>query len=259
MLQIERRIFLIKNLLNEQPQYRGMEIPQNIEEQKILLRSLMNIRSPKSIGNNFLKVQDKYLQEEVNAKGITKITDISPLQDDIYLWQGDITTFKCTAIVNAANSGMTGCYYPCHKCIDNVIHTYAGIELRLECAEIMNKQGYDEPTGKAKITKAYNLPCKYILHTVGPIIHGKVKKSDEKLLSDCYRSCLVLAEKNNIDSIAFCCISTGEFHFPNKRAAEIAIQTVNEYKAKVNNTIKVIYNVFKDEDYKIYNELLRTN
>ena len=252
MKQSERREFLIRSLLNEHPRYRNMAIPQNESEQNQLLRSLMNIRHPQSIGDDFLTVQDEYLKAETEAKGITDITDLTPIADGIYLWQGDITTLGCDAIVNAANSGMTGCYAPCHACIDNCIHTFAGIQLRLECAEIMERQGFAEPTGKAKITKAYNLPCKYVLHTVGPIISSRVTERDEELLASCYRSCLELARENGIKSVAFCCISTGEFHFPNERAAEIALKTVRKYRGE----IEVIFNVFKDIDKRIYERLL---
>lgn len=256
MTQAEKRIYLIKQLLSEQPQYKEIPIPKNTSEQKRLLRSLINIRPPKSACADFLKAQDEYLQEEISEKGIVDLSELSTNVQDIYLWQGDITTLRCDAIVNAANSQMLGCFCPCHGCIDNAIHTYAGIELRLECAEIMKKQGYAESTGTAKITKAYNLPCRYVIHTVGPIIDGKVTEEDEELLISCYRSCLELAEQNNIRSIAFCCISTGEFHFPNKRAAEIAIKTVKDYKEQTNSKIEVIFNVFKNLDYEIYRELL---
>ena len=252
MTQSQRREYLISALLKEDPRYRKMDVPVDAQEQTYLLRSLMNVRIPKPIDAEFLEVQDEYLQLETNSKGITDIADLTPVQDNLYLWQGDITTLRCDAIVNAANSGMTGCYYPNHRCIDNCIHSFAGIQLRLDCAEIMERQGYPEPTGKAKITKAYNLPCKYVLHTVGPIIQGRVRKEDEELLASCYRSCLELAEKNGLESVAFCCISTGEFHFPNQRAAEIAVQTVRDYPGK----IKVIFNVFKDMDYQIYQRLL---
>ena len=171
--------------------------------------------------------------------------------------QGDITTLRCDAIVNAANSAMTGCYVPNHRCIDNAIHSFAGVELRLECDEIMNRQGYGEPTGQAKITNAYNLPCKYIIHTVGPIISYKLTSEDCELLASCYRSCLNLAAKNNLESIAFCCISTGEFHFPNDKAAQIAIKTVEEFMKKDTSVKKVIFNVFKDMDKEIYRKLLK--
>lgn len=256
MTQEERRIYLIRKLLDEQSSYSDMEIPASEHQQKQLLRSLMNIRVPKPIDEEFISVQNEYLQTETALKGITRLLDLNPIQDDIYLWQGDITTLKCDAIVNAANSGMTGCYYPCHSCIDNTIHTFAGIQLRNECAEIMKKQGCKEPTGKAKITKAYNLPCKYVLHTVGPIINGRLSKHDMELLASCYLSCLKLADENKISCIAFCCISTGEFHFPNDKAAEIAVQAIKKYKAETKSRIKVIFNVFKDIDYEIYRKLL---
>ena len=256
MNQIERRKFLIQKLLDEQLRYKGMDIPQDKVEQKQLLRSLFNIRMPKNISDDFLSVQDEYLQEETAEKGITDFKDLSPVSKGIYLWQGDITTLRCDAIVNAANSGMTGCYVPCHGCIDNCIHTYAGIQLRLECAKIMRNQGHEEKTGKAKITSAYNLPCKYVLHTVGPIISGPLTQTDRELLASCYRSCLELAEQNGINSIAFCCISTGEFHFPNDKAAEIAVRTVKDYKEQTGSNMEVIFNVFKEIDYEIYRGLL---
>ena len=256
MNQNEKRLFLIKKLLDEDSRYRGMSVPNDEYEQKRILRSLFNIRMPKQIEPAFLEVQDEYLQEELKQLGITDIADLQPIQGDLYLWQGDITTLRCGAIVNAANSGMTGCYVPCHACIDNCIHTYAGIQLRLDCAEIMEQQGHEEPTGTAKITMAYNLPCDYVLHTVGPIINGKVTMQDEHLLASCYRSCLELAEKNGVQSIAFCCISTGVFHFPNQRAAEIAVETVKRYKAETGSGMKVIFNVFKDLDFEIYRGLL---
>ncbi len=256
MTQEEKRVFLIKYLLSEQPEYKEIELPKRTSEQKQLLRSLMNLRLPKPACADFLKIQDEYLQAENAAKGITDLSELSPIANGIYLWQGDITTLRCDAIVNAANSQMLGCFCPCHGCIDNAVHTYAGIELRLECAGLMEKQGYAEPTGKAKITKAYNLPCNYVIHTVGPIIGGNVTKNEEELLASCYRSCLELAGQNSVKSIAFCCISTGEFHFPNKRAAEIATKTVKNYKKQTHSEIEVIFNVFKDWDYKIYRELL---
>ena len=259
MNQTERRIFLIKALLREQPKYADMQIPANADEQKKLLRSLFNIRMPEPVSEEFLQVQDEYLQEETARKGITDFTDLTPAQDGIYLWQGDITTLRCDAIVNAANSQLLGCFCPNHGCIDNAIHTFAGVQLRLACAEIMKKQGNGEETGKAKITPAYNLPCKYVLHTVGPIVRGSLTRQDYAQLASCYRSCLELAEQNGLDSIAFCCIATGEFHFPNDRAAEIAIQTVTEFVAQNQSEIKVIFNVFKDLDYEIYKKLLRTN
>ena len=257
MNQNERRIFLIQELLKEDKRYNDIEIPQDFEEQRALLRALMNVRIPKGINDEFIKVQNEYLQEEIKRKGIVDIDDLEPIKSGIYLWQGDITTLRCDAIVNAANSGMTGCYVPNHRCIDNCIHSFAGIQLRLECDEIMTKQGHSEPTGEAKITNSYNLPCKYIIHTVGPIINGKLTSEDCDLLESCYKSCLELASKNNLESIAFCCISTGEFHFPNDKAAQIAVKTVEEFMKKETSLKKVIFNVFKDMDKEIYRKLLK--
>ncbi|MBP1561511.1 MAG: protein-ADP-ribose hydrolase [Oscillospiraceae bacterium] len=248
----EKLLYLIKYLLAEDAQYKNAEIPQSNEERFRLFRSLVNVRPPRPIGDDFLKVQDEFLQEEIAAKGIVDIADLQPVKDNVYLWQGDITTLKCGAIVNAANSGMTGCHLPCHICIDNTIHTFSGVQLRLECVEIMRKQGFPEPTGQAKITSAYNLPCDKIIHTVGPIVEGKLTKEHCRLLESCYISCLNIAAENGIDSIAFCCISTGVFGFPQREAAEIAVKTVRKYSGK----IKVIFNVFKQSDCEIYRELL---
>ena len=259
MNQSEKRLFLIQSLLKEQPQYRDMGIPADTNSQRQLLRGLMNIRAPRRADAAFLKTQDEYLQDETAAKGITDVADLTPIQPDLYLWQGDITTLRCDAIVNAANSGMTGCYIPNHRCIDNAIHTYAGVELRLACAELMEQQGYPEPTGQAKITPAFNLPCRYVLHTVGPIISGRVTKADKELLASCYRSCLELAAENGLESVAFCCISTGEFHFPNDLAAEIAVETVRQFMNRKTSVKKVIFNVFKDLDKAIYEKLLRAD
>lgn len=256
MNQSERRLFLIQSLLDERPSCRKQEIPTDAQRQKVLLRGLMNIRSPRAIHPEFQKIQDAYLQAETAEKGITDIADLSPIQPGLYLWQGDITTLRCDAIVNAANSGMTGCYVPNHRCIDNAIHTYAGVELRLACAELMEQQGYPEPTGTAKITPAFNLPCKYVLHTVGPIIDGPVTAQDEALLASCYRACLEKAAEQDLESVAFCCISTGEFHFPNKLAAQIAVRTVKEFLSRQTSVRKVIFNVFKDLDKQIYQQLL---
>ena len=256
MTQDKKREYLITELLKERPEYADIFIPKDETEQKKLLRALFNVRLPLPIGDDFLRVQDEYLQEEIAQKGITSIDDLEPVKPDIYLWQGDITTLKCDAIVNAANSQMLGCFCPNHGCIDNAIHTFSGVRLRLKCAEIMQKQGKNEETGKTKITPAYNLPCKYILHTVGPIVTGKLTDKDCELLRSCYHSCLTLADEYKLNSVAFCCISTGEFHFPNDKAAKIAIETVSEYKRLTNSKIKVIFNVFKKSDYEIYRELL---
>ena len=254
----EQRIYLIKELLAEDERYKGISIPSDEQEQKNLLRSLMNVRMPKPISRDFLQVQDEYLQYERDKRGITdgaKLPSI-PRDSRLVLWQGDITTLKVDAIVNAANSGMLGCFYPLHSCIDNIVGTRSGIQLRLYCYDIMNKQGHEEPTGQAKITPAFNLPSKYILHTVGPIIYGPVSEQDCEALASCYRSCLKLAVENDCRSIAFCCISTGEFHFPNEKAAEIAVQTVTSFLTTQKPDIRVIFNVFKDVDLHIYQKLL---
>ena len=219
----------------------------------------MNVRNPHPVSPEFLETQDTYLWEETAKKGITDIRDLPPMQPGLYLWQGDITTLKCDAIVNAANSGLTGCYIPNHRCIDNAIHTYAGVALRLACEAIIRAQGHPEPTGRAKITPAFNLPCKYVLHTVGPIIGSQVTDRDKALLASCYRSCLELAAMYDLESVAFCCISTGEFHFPNDLAAEIAVGTVKEFLKQQTSVKKVIFNVFKDLDKQIYRRLLGEN
>ena len=256
MNQSEKRLFLIQSLLKENPAYRDLGIPTDTNSQRQLLRGLMNLRAPQHAEADFLQMQDAYLQGETAAKGITNAADLAPVQSGLYLWQGDITTLQCDAIVNAANSGMTGCYVPNHRCIDNAIHTFAGVELRLACAELMEQQGCPEPTGRAKITPAFNLPCKYVLHTVGPIINGRVTQRDRELLASCYRSCLELAAENGLESVAFCCISTGEFHFPNDLAAQIAVETVKQFMNRKTSVKKVIFNVFKDLDKAIYEKLL---
>ncbi len=257
MSQEERRRWLIQRLLEESPYYRNYRIPEEEQEQKVLLRSLMNVRMPGEIDQEFLAAQDVYLQQVNREKGIVTLDEMQEVQPDLYIWQGDITRLQTGAIVNAANSGMTGCYQPCHNCIDNCIHTYAGIQLRNYCNDLMQKQGKEEPTGQAKITPAFNLPCDYVIHTVGPIVEGFLRKKHEELLASCYRSCLKMADENGVQSIAFCCISTGVFLFPNRKAAEIAVQTVKKYKEDTKSSIKVIFNVFKEEDLKIYHEILR--
>ena len=259
MNQEDRRRYLIEELLLERPSCRRQEIPADADRQKVLLRSLMNVRHPAATSKEFLEVQDAYLQGELAAKKITRLSELSPVREGIYLWRGDITTLECGAIVNAANSSMTGCYQPCHNCIDNCIHTYAGVQLRLKCAEIMAEQGYEESTGQAKITPAYNLPCDYVIHTVGPIVRGSPTARDCELLESCYRSCLKLADENGVESIAFCCISTGVFMFPNDKAAQIAVRKVQDYKAETGSKIEVIFNVFKEQDERIYRELLRAD
>ncbi len=255
----EKREYLIRRLLDEKDGYRDIVMPEGEEDQRILLRSLMNVRMPGGTDEEFLSVQDEYLRERNAERGITEICDLTPADGDLYLWRGDITTLKADAIVNAANSGMTGCYRPCHNCIDNCIHTYAGIRLRNCCDRLMKEQGYEEPPGRAKITPGFDLPCGYVIHTVGPVVRGSLTKEHERLLASCYRSCLELAEENGIGSIAFCCISTGVFGFPNRPAAEIAVGSVRKFKDETKSGMKIIFNVFKEEDELIYKELLEAS
>lgn len=250
MNQIKRLTYLVTYLLKEKSL--DIDIPHTHDELFQLYRSLVNIREAKPISQEFLKIQDEMLQEENQRKGIVSFDHTD---EEMIIWKGDITRLKVDAIVNAANNQMEGCFVPGHYCIDNAIHTYAGVQLRDECHQIMEKQGFLEPTGKAKITQAYNLPSQYVLHTVGPIIRGQVTKKDEMLLVSCYESCLSLAKQYHLKTIAFCCISTGVFHFPNELAAKIAVKTVKDQLK--NSTIeKVIFNVFKDEDEIIYSHLL---
>ena len=259
MNQSERRQYLIRSLLKERPEYREWGVPQSADEQRRLLRGLMNVRPAQDCDAEFLRVQDGYLRRATAEKGVTDARDLKPVRPGICLWQGDITTLKCDAIVNAANSGMTGCYAPNHRCIDNAIHTFAGVELRRACAEIMDRQGAPEPVGRAKITPAFNLPCRYVLHTVGPMVGDGPTRRDCEQLRSCYQSCLELAAKNALESVAFCCISTGEFHFPNEPAAEIAVETVENFLKQPTSVKKVIFNVFKDADREIYARLLRAD
>lgn len=254
MNQDERRKWLLQELIKELPEGHGIELPECGEVQKWLLRALLNIRLPLEISDEFLRVQDEYLQAELAEKGITDYRTLSMIEEGIYLWRGDITTLRCDGIVNAANSRMMGCFQPNHGCIDNAIHTFAGVQLRAACAELMFSQGHEEPAGKAKITPAFNLPCQYVLHTVGPVVSGSLTRQDCELLESCYRSCLELAAQNGLRSLAFCCISTGEFHFPHERAAEIAVRTVREFIK--GRKMEVIFNVFKEEDDRIYRSLL---
>ena len=255
MTQDERLDCMLRYLLDERDETRGLALPADPGEKRRLWRSLVNVRPPELIDGAYLRTEDAYLQEELRRKGVTRLDGLT--QPGLYLWQGDITTLAADAIVNAANSRMLGCFVPCHGCIDNAIHTYAGVQLRLECANIMRRQGHEEETGHAKITKGYNLPCRYVLHTVGPIIYGAVTPRDRALLASCYRSCLDLAALHGCRSVAFCCISTGEFHFPGELAAQIAIQTVRAWQQQNPDKIEVIFNVFKDSDREIYRRLLR--
>ena len=265
--------YLIRILLSEMPEYRAdaRMFADDAVSQRRLLRSLMNVRPPIPLKKEFLTVQDALLTAERKEKGIADIQTFPPCSANnlLFLWQGDITRLNADAIVNAANSALLGCFYPCHGCIDNAIHSAAGLQLRDECNTIMKKQGHEEETGKAKITGAYNLAAKYVIHTVGPVITAAdsfgrplITEQDRNRLASCYRSCLETAAshrgadgKPDIHSIAFCCISTGEFHFPNQEAAETAVHTVAEFLADTGSKMKIIFNVFKDTDYAIYTKL----
>ena len=243
-------------LIREMPQLEIEDIPNDLISQRQLLRALMNVRPPMPLDKNFLKLQDELLSAEVAERGVVKAKDIPEVAPCIKIWRGDITRLEVDAIVNAANEKLLGCFVPLHGCIDNAIHSAAGLQLRAACHEIMEAQGHDEPTGSAKITPAFNLPSKFILHTVGPIIppNREPNANEENQLAACYQSCLMLAAENNLKSVAFCCISTGEFNFPNRRAAEIAVSTVKNFLAT--HELEIIFNIFKEVDEKIYRQLL---
>lgn len=255
MNQEEKLDVLIDYLVRENPE---MEAEAHGMDEKItLFRSLCNVRPPKSVSDDFLRVQDAFLTEWNESRTITQIEDLWEIERSIYVWQGDITSLAVDGIVNAANSDFIGCMHPNHSCIDNMIHTRAGVQLRLECADIIQKQGRKEAMGKAKLTNGYNLPAPYVIHTVGPYIDQRgVTPLKEQLLASSYKSCLNVATEKGLSSIAFCCISTGEFNFPHERAAEIATETVREYIAETDIHIKVIFNVFTDKDARIYKQLL---
>lgn len=255
--------YLIQVLLKEMPAYREQaEVsPQDELSQRRLLRSLMNVRPPIPLDPAFLKVQDELLSAEREEKGVVDAMTLPTVKSDhrLAIWQGDITRLKADAIVDADNSALLGCFVPCHGCIDNAIHSAAGLQLRDECAAIMRAQGHPEPNGRAKLTKGYNLPAQYVLHTVGPIVGRWVTGQDRRELASCYRSCLELAAEHSLRSVAFCCISTGEFHFPNREAAEIAVKTVRESLTGNTTIERVIFNVFKDIDAEIYRRLLESD
>ncbi|MBU4438427.1 MAG: protein-ADP-ribose hydrolase [Acetobacterium sp.] len=270
MKERETLDYLINTLSSENEQYRNLTIPADRDEKRRLLRGLMNVREPGPIDSEFLVMQDRLLQKEVWEKGIVTVSQIAtvnegliksgavkiPFGDKLSLWQGDITRLAMDAIVNAANSQMLGCFVPGHNCIDNVIHSAAGIQLREACYALMTAQNLPEPTGTAKITSAYNLPSKYVIHTVGPIIQDGLTPDLEQDLANCYRSCLEIAVENQVRTLAFCCISTGVFHFPNQRAAEIAMGAVmNFLKTHEDQFDRIIFNVFLEVDFKIYAHL----
>jgi O-acetyl-ADP-ribose deacetylase (regulator of RNase III) len=263
---------LLDYLINEDKEVKSKigSIPKDYDEKRSLLRGLMNIRGPLPIDSEILELQDELLSIELGEKTIINPYDLPAVSqsfkntnvsyaEKLSLWRGDITCLSADAIVNAANSRMLGCFVPLHRCIDNVIHSAAGIQLRLECNNIMINQGVEEPTGQAKMTCAYNLPCRYILHTVGPIIYEELTDDDCKLLASCYKSCLDKAnEHEDIKTIAFCCISTGEFKFPKDRAAQIAVNTICDWLETNNNRFdRIIFNVFTEDDYNVYSKLFR--
>ncbi len=274
MDQSQRLDYLVESFKNEAAEYRRIRIPNDTEGKQRLLRSLMNVRMPKPASSEVLSVQDIYLRGRVFEKGIVNISEMPtvreslesnhPFADNISIWQGDITRIAADAIVNAANSQMLGCFIPMHTCIDNCIHTYAGVQLREECARRMRSlrlefgDDYEQPTAVPMLTDAYNLPAKKVIHIVGPIVQYELTPQLENDLADCYRNTLDMCRNNGLKSVAFCCISTGVFHFPNKRAAEIAVQTVTEWLDENPGSIeRVIFNVFKDEDKKYYEEFLQ--
>ena len=251
---------LIALLLDEMPEYRAqaVQVGEDHAAQRGLLRALMNVRPPRPLSEEFLHLQDELLSAEREEHGVVDAMTLLAVPSDprIVLWQGDITRLAADAIVNAANSALLGCFIPCHRCIDNAIHSAAGLQLRAECAAIMERQGHPEETGRAKLTAGYNLPARHVLHTVGPIVAGALTDEDRVLLASCYRSCLSLAVAHGLRSVAFCCISTGEFHFPNAAAAEIAVREVRAFLRENDSIERVVFNVFKDEDRAIYERLL---
>ena len=260
MTKQEQLRFLIAELQKEMPEYAEEEPPKDEAGAFELFRALANLRMPGAhkLPEEFYAVEAEVLRAITEGKGVTDGESLAPVKTDprLAIWQGDITTLKVDAIVNAANSQMLGCFVPRHYCIDNAIHTMAGVELREKCLEIMRAQGHEEPAGQAKITPGYNLPAKYVLHTVGPIVSGPLTETHRRLLASCYRACLDLAAEYECHTVAFCCISTGVFLFPNQPAAEIAVKTVQQYYEETGSQLNVIFNVFKDEDFLIYHRLL---
>ena len=261
--QEQRLDYLVEEFKADSGEYKDLQTPADPEGKRRILRSLMNIRMPRALPDSVLEVQDEYLTERAKDKGIVQLSDVPIIQEVLSVWQGDITRLKVDAIVNAANSQMLGCFVPMHTCIDNCIHTFAGVQLRAECNHQMNKlrerfgRGYEQPTAVPMLTDAYNLPAKKVIHIVGPIVQGRLTPALEKDLADCYRNTLDMCLENGLKSVAFCCISTGVFHFPNQRAAEIAISTVKDWISAHPETMeRVIFNVFMDEDRTYYEELL---
>ena len=263
MTQNQRLEALVEAFKTDSIQYKNVETPQDTEGKRRILRSLMNIRMPRAISDEVLSIQDAYLKERAIEKGIVQPSDIPVIEGKLSIWQGDITRLAVDAIVNAANFQMLGCFVPMHTCIDNSIHTFAGVQLRAECNRQMNQlrlkygQDYEQPTAVPMLTDGYNLPAKKVIHIVGPIVSFRLTPELEKELADCYWNTLDLCLDNQLKSVAFCCISTGVFRFPQKRAAQIAINTVNKWLLQHPGAMeRVIFNVFKDEDKKYYEELI---
>lgn len=261
MNQAERRRYLIDELIKERGE--NIEVPADAEGQRELLRALMNVRGPEPLAPELLAIQDEYLQERLAERGVTHVADLEPVDPDdpllsrIFIWQGDITTLDADAIVNAANNRMLGCFVPGHHCIDNAIHTFAGMQLRAECQRFMYDQGHFEPEGRVKVTQAYNLPSKYVFHTVGPCVaYDSVRPGEKLLLKSCYVECMRAATERGLDNIAFCCISTGVFGYPQSEAARLAINTVRDYLTNNDHNLKVVFNVFLDTDLNIYKHVL---
>ena len=261
--QEERLDYLVEAFKTDSGEYKDIETPKDTEGKRRVLRSLMNIRMPRNISDDVLRVQDEYLKGRCEEKGIITLSDVPEIRSGLSVWQGDITRLSVDAIVNAANSQMLGCFVPMHTCIDNCIHTYAGIQLRAECNRQMDQlrirhgRDYEQPTAVPMLTDGYNLPAKKVIHIVGPIVQYRLTPELEKVLADCYKNTLDMCAENGLKSVAFCCISTGVFHFPNKRAAEIAVSTVTEWlHSNPSKVVRVIFNVFKDEDKTIYENLI---
>lgn len=254
MNQSERQLYLLQTLLTERPEYQKINIPSTSQQQWLLFRALVNVRPASPIKPEFQKVQDQFLQQINEDKGVINANQFS---DGMSIWKGDITRLGVDAIVNAANSEMTGCYVPNHNCIDNAIHTFAGIELRLYCDQLMKIQGHPEETGKAKITPAFNLPSRNVIHTVGPVVQSTIPTTNNvRQLANSYQHCLELADQHHLRSIAFPCISTGVFHFPHDMAAKVAVNTCRQFLKRKTSVKKVIFDVFKTEDEQIYQQLL---
>ena len=256
-MQQEERLDYLIQILQEQVGNMRFAPAKNLAEKKDIFRALMNVWQGKNLPDTYFTLQDEYLQEELKYRPVQNVQDLPQLQKNCSVWQGDITLLAADAIVNAANKTLLGCLVPLHMCIDTAIHSFAGLQLRIKCREIIAAQGHEEETGQAKITPAYNLPCRYVIHTVGPVVGQRLTKRDEDLLCSCYRSCLRQAAANKIKSLAFCCISTGVFHFPNQRAGELAVQTVKACQKEFAPDVHVIFNVFKDVDLAVYTKLLQ--